>query len=202
MIVSLGYFLYLAITVYGWIVLLRIFISWFAPNPDSPFMRLLRSVTDPALAFTRRSFPVTLGGLDFSPVILLVFIYFLGNFILLGSQALGQGAPAAVLLPVFVICLLELVKSLVLLLFILMAARAVLSLVKPNPYNPLALIVYGSTEPLLAPMRNWFPKGPWGLDLRAVLFTAFLLLFYSLLLDNLQLMTFKWAASYGLGAWR
>ncbi|MDR2613059.1 MAG: YggT family protein [Deltaproteobacteria bacterium] len=200
MITTMSYLLYLVITIYGWIVLLRVLVSWFAPSPRSPFMLLLRRLTEPALRLARRLFPVTLGGLDFSPVVLLVFLYFLGNFVLLGGRALGEGASLMALLPVFVFCLVELVKSLTVLLLILMAARAVLSLVKPDPYNPLALIVYGSTEPLLAPFRNWFPRGPWGLDLRAVLFIVFLLLFYALILQNLQLMTVVWARRYGLGA--
>ncbi|MDR1314891.1 MAG: YggT family protein [Deltaproteobacteria bacterium] len=199
MIRSVGYFLYVLIQIYGWIVLLRIFASWFAANPSSPFMRRLRQATDPALNFTRRLCPLTLGGLDFSPVILLLFLFFAGSFCLQGSQALAAGTSAMVLLPVFFYCLLEVVKNITMLLLVIMAARAVLSLMKPNPYNPLALIVYGATEPLLAPLRNWFPKGPWGLDLRAVLFIAFLLIFYAVVLQNFQLLTATWAHAYGFG---
>jgi YggT family protein len=200
MITKLGYVLYLLITAYGWAVILRVLLSWFGPNPRSQFMVLLRRLTDPALKLTRRLFPVTLGGLDFSPVLLLFFLFFLATFVLIGSQALGAGASLMVLLPVLVFCLVDLVKSILTLLLILMAARAVLSLVKASPYNPLSLVVYGATEPLLAPFRHWFPRGPWGLDLRAVLFIAFLLLVYAVLLQNLQLMCVSWIRSYGLAA--
>ncbi|MDR1039499.1 MAG: YggT family protein [Deltaproteobacteria bacterium] len=201
MIKTLGHILYLLITIYGWVVLLRILISWFAPNPHSPFMRRLRQATDPALNLTRRLCPLSLGGLDFSPVLLIVFLYFIGNFIFMGSQALGAGASPAVLLPVLVCCLVQLVMSLTMFLMIIMIARAVLSLVKPDPYNTLVLMVYGATEPLLAPLRAFIPmRGPWGLDLRAVLFVAFLLLFYAFLLQNLQLMALGWARKYGFGA--
>ncbi|MDR1038198.1 MAG: YggT family protein [Deltaproteobacteria bacterium] len=198
MIKTIGTVLWLLITIYGWILLLRLLVSWFTPNPHSPFMVRLRQITDPPLAYARRLCPLSLGGLDFSPVILLIALYFLASFVRLGSLALDAGAAIGVLLPVFVICLLYLVQNVVMLILIFMVCRAVLSLVKPNPYNPLALIVFGATEPLLAPLRNLFPKGPWGLDLRAVLFVAFLLIFYAVLLQRFLEMSVVWMHSFGI----
>ncbi|MDR1081248.1 MAG: YggT family protein [Deltaproteobacteria bacterium] len=198
MVKTVGTILWVIITAFGWLVLIRIFASWFSPNPHSPFMVRLRQIADPPLAFVRRICPITLGGLDFSPVALLMFLYFLSQFVRLGTFALDAGASAGVLFPVLVICLLLLVQNLTMLLLIFMVCRAILSLVKPNPYNPLALIVFGATEPLLAPMRNMFPKGPWGLDLRAVLFVAFLLIFYALVLQRFLEMSAFWMRSYGI----
>jgi YggT family protein len=198
MIKTIGTILWVLISVFGWLVLIRIFASWFSPNPHSPFMVRLRQIVDPPLAFARRTCPLTLGGLDFSPVLLLMAVYFLSQFVRLSSLALDAGATVGVLVPVFVICLLLLVQSLTTILLIFMICRAVLSLVRPNPYNPLALIVFGATEPLLAPLRNLFPKGPWGLDLRAVLFMAFLLIFYAVALQRLLEMSALWMRSFGI----
>jgi YggT family protein len=89
MILVIGKILYAALMAYGLLVLLRILISWVAPSPGSPFMRRLASVTDPALRLTRRACPLTLGGLDFSPVVLLVALSFLAELVQRGTVALG-----------------------------------------------------------------------------------------------------------------
>jgi uncharacterized protein YggT (Ycf19 family) len=77
-----------------------------------------------------------------------------------------------------------------------MIIRVFLSLVGASPYNPLVLVVYGTTEPLLSPLRGLLPKGPGGLDLRALLFLAFLLLFYAFVLVTLIKLTNVWVLSY------
>ena len=116
----------------------------------------------------------------------------------LSCYSVAGGASGWVILPVMVICLVQLVKSLCWFVFILMIARIVMSLVRPSPYNFLVLMVYGATEPLLQPLKGFVPKGPWNLDLKAVLFLAFLLLFDVLVLNNLLSVAVKWGRTYGM----
>jgi YggT family protein len=62
----------------------------------------------------------------------------------------------------------------------LIIARALLSWVNPDPYNPIVQFLYKVTEPLLAPFRRLFPAYAMGLDLSpvfALIFIWFLKLF-------------------------
>jgi YggT family protein len=43
-----------------------------SPDPYNPIVRFLYQATDPALVRIRRVLPATLGGIDFSPIILLI----------------------------------------------------------------------------------------------------------------------------------
>jgi YggT family protein len=192
-----GFAVYALILIYTWMIIIRVFLTWFSANENAPFVRFLRKFTDPALNFTKRHIPLTLGGIDFSPVILIALLYFLMNLVLMGSRTIGAGASPWILLPLICLCLLRLVISLVFFLMLLLILRVILSLVAPSPYNFLVLIVYGATEPLLAPLRGLLPRGPHGLDLRALLLLAFLFLFHAFVLQNLIGLVFKWAMEYG-----
>ena len=43
-------------------------------------------------------------------------------------------------------------------------ARAVLSWVSPDPYNPIVRFIHNVTEPVLYPVRRWLPFGHTGID--------------------------------------
>jgi YggT family protein len=195
---AIGNVFWYAVQVYIWIVIIAALISWFSPSQQSPFVRLLDSLTAPALRLTRRVARMSFGGLDFSPLLLILFLYFVGGVVRLSCLSIGSGAKAMVIFPVIVICLLQLIKSLCWFIIILMVIRAVMSLIQPSPYNFLVLVVYGATEPLLSPLRSLVPKGPWNLDLKAVLFLAFLLLFEVLVLNNLLGAAAGWGLRYGM----
>ena len=70
-----------ALNIYMWIIIARALISWVNPDPYNPIVRILYSITDPVLYFIRRKLPVYLGGIDFSPVIAILAIYFLQIFL-------------------------------------------------------------------------------------------------------------------------
>jgi YggT family protein len=149
-------------------------------------MRFLSKCTDPLLNFTRRVIPLHLGGLDFSPIILIIGLNLLGNLLTGGLVLLGRGLPLSYLFPFLAINLLNMIQSIIFLLGVIMAVRVILSLVNPSYYNPLVMFVYGITEPLLAPLRPWFPTGPKGLDIKAIVFIIGLVLLY-ILIDRLKL---------------
>jgi len=67
---------------YMWIIVGRAIISWVNPDPYNPFFRFLRDVTDPLLYRIRRIIPFSAaGGMDFSPMILILVILFLQSFL-------------------------------------------------------------------------------------------------------------------------
>ena len=64
------------LTVYMWVVIVAVVISWINPDPYNPIVRFLRAVTEPALARMRRYVPDVLWstGLDFTPLFLILLI--------------------------------------------------------------------------------------------------------------------------------
>ena len=70
----------LILSAYMWIVIGRAIISWVNADPYNPIVRFLYEVTEPLLARIRRMLPFG-GGLDFSPMILIIAIMFLRSFI-------------------------------------------------------------------------------------------------------------------------
>jgi len=82
-----------ALYAYMWLIIIRALLSWVNPDPYNPIVRFLISVTEPVLYFIRRKLPVYLGGMDFSPVIVLFAIYFLRMFLIrsLMQVAVGMG---------------------------------------------------------------------------------------------------------------
>ena len=64
------------LTVYTWVVIVAVLISWISPDPYNPIVRFLRAVTEPALARMRRYVPDVLWstGLDFTPLFLILLL--------------------------------------------------------------------------------------------------------------------------------
>ena len=67
------------IFIYQAIVFIAVITSWLRLPPDNPIVQFTRMLTEPALAPIRKLLPQT-GGLDFSPMLLLVFLEFLKGF--------------------------------------------------------------------------------------------------------------------------
>ncbi len=63
---------------YMWIIIGRAIISWVNPDPYNPIVKFLYDITEPLLSKIRRYLPfTTAGGIDFSPIILILAIMFL-----------------------------------------------------------------------------------------------------------------------------
>ncbi|MGH7821309.1 MAG: YggT family protein [Candidatus Binatia bacterium] len=71
----------MALTLYTWIIIARAVISWVNPDPYNPIVRFLYSVTEPVLYRVRRTVPAMAGGIDFSPIIVLLALFFLQSFL-------------------------------------------------------------------------------------------------------------------------
>jgi YggT family protein len=68
----------LLITLYIWIVIARVVLSWLNVESNNPVVQFIIKVTDPVLTPIRRVVP-DLGGLDISPLILIIGLYLLRN---------------------------------------------------------------------------------------------------------------------------
>ena len=63
------------------VIVARAVLSWVSPDPYNPIVRFIHSVTEPVLYQVRKKIPVILGGIDFSPVIIILIVIFLQNFV-------------------------------------------------------------------------------------------------------------------------
>ena len=69
---------------YFWMIIARAVLSWVNPDPSNPIVRFLYRATEPVLRPIRDRLPTFQMGLDLSPMVVLLAIYFLESF-LLGS---------------------------------------------------------------------------------------------------------------------
>ena len=75
----IGWLLYL----YSYVIIAAALISWVSPDPRNPIVQVLRQITEPVLAPVRRMLPPwKTGGLDLSPIIVLLAIQFIERVIL------------------------------------------------------------------------------------------------------------------------
>ena len=72
--------LILLIDIYSLIVLGVVIISWMQLSPDHPIANFLYSMTEPLLAPIRQILP-DMGGIDFSPLVLLFTVRLLRTFL-------------------------------------------------------------------------------------------------------------------------
>jgi len=78
---ALAQVLHLALQIYMWLVIARALLSWVNPDPYNPIVRFLYNVTEPVLYHLRRRLPLVLGGIDLSPVVVILGIYLLDLFL-------------------------------------------------------------------------------------------------------------------------
>lgn len=69
------------LSAYMWIIIGRAIISWVNADPYNPIVRFLYEVTEPLLARIRRVIPLIGGGIDLSPMVLILAIIFLQRFL-------------------------------------------------------------------------------------------------------------------------
>ncbi|MBI3398480.1 MAG: YggT family protein [Deltaproteobacteria bacterium] len=77
---ALATIIYYLLNIYMWIIIIRALISWVNPDPYNPIVRFLYQVTEPVLYPIRRRLPF-MGGIDLSPIIVLLVIVFLQVFL-------------------------------------------------------------------------------------------------------------------------
>jgi YggT family protein len=72
----------LTFSIYIFIVIARALISWVNPDPYNPIVRFLHNATDPVLYRLRKILPLQFGGVDLSPIVLLIGLSVLKQLLL------------------------------------------------------------------------------------------------------------------------
>ena len=75
--VVLGYL----IEILWWLIIIRALLSWVSPDPSNPIVQFIERSTEPLLAPFRRLVPSYRIGIDVSPILALLLLYFLKIFL-------------------------------------------------------------------------------------------------------------------------
>ena len=93
----MGYFLIavakvldLVLFIYMIFIIARAVLSWVSPDPYNPIVRFINNVTEPVLYYIRTRLPVVFGGIDLSPIIVLLGIMFLRAFLVNSLLRMAQ----------------------------------------------------------------------------------------------------------------
>ena len=68
------------LTIANWLIIIRALLSWVNPDPYNPVVQFLYKTTEPLLAPFRKIGPAYPMGIDFSPILALLAIWFLQLF--------------------------------------------------------------------------------------------------------------------------
>ncbi len=71
----------IALSIYMWIIIIRALLSWVNPDPYNPIVQFLYSITEPVMSRVRQLIPMSGMGIDFSPIIVILVIIFLQEFL-------------------------------------------------------------------------------------------------------------------------
>jgi YggT family protein len=69
-------------TLYTYVIIARALVSWVNPDPYNPIVQFLYKVTEPVLSPIRNLMGSYSHGIDLSPLIVILIIYFLQNFLI------------------------------------------------------------------------------------------------------------------------
>jgi YggT family protein len=69
------------LSIFMWIIIARAILSWVNPDPYNPIVRFIHNITEPVLHQIRKRLPLNFGGIDFSPILVLLAVIFLQQFV-------------------------------------------------------------------------------------------------------------------------
>jgi YggT family protein len=131
------------------LIIARIVVSWIGLNPWNPIVHWLRVIVDPVLRPFRRILP-TFGGIDFSPLLAILVIFFvadLANNVLVAVAVGGQVHLAAIVVGLIA----NLILKIIVVLAVLVLIRLLLSLFNADPWHPLVAGIRQMSNPIVRP---------------------------------------------------
>jgi len=77
---AIGEILYMVTFLYTWIIIISALITWVKPDPYNPVVQTLYRLTEPVYAKVREYIPTVFGGIDVTPIIVLLILKFFELF--------------------------------------------------------------------------------------------------------------------------
>jgi YggT family protein len=172
---------YWALTLYLWMIIAAVLLSWVAPDPRNPIVRFLNAMTAPLWNGLARK----LAGRWrlFASYAALLFVMFLIEFVpgvfstfsFLAGGRIEAGGLAAPLGGFFLRGVAVVLYNLCYFLALLLVIWFVLTLVSPSVNNPVVRVVYFLVDPIITPLQRILPR--MRLDLSPLIAAAAFLLF-------------------------
>ena len=78
---ALAQILSMVINIYIWVVIIAALISWARPDPYNPIVQILYKLTEPLYARIRRLIPTIIGGVDLTPILVILALKFIDLFL-------------------------------------------------------------------------------------------------------------------------
>jgi len=70
------------LSLYKWIVIIAVVVSYVQPDPRNPIIEILNRLTQPAFQFIRQKLPfVVFSGIDLSPVVIIFGLQFIDTLL-------------------------------------------------------------------------------------------------------------------------
>jgi len=168
------------IGIYLMLVLLRFLFQLVRADFYNPISQAIVTATNPPLRFLRKFVP-GFAGIDWPSIILLFSIQAL-EIVLIALLLTGQmPSPAAL----FVLCLAHLLQLTAYIYMFFIMIIVVISWVNPGAYNPLTVIIYQITDPVMREVRRRIPATG-GLDWSPMVVLLGIYLFLSLVVAPLM----------------
>ena len=89
LLIALATVIDIALVSFMFITIARAVLSWVSPDPYNPIVRFIHNVTEPVLYRIRRRVPMMFGGMDFSPIAVILIIIFLRIFVVESLKGLA-----------------------------------------------------------------------------------------------------------------
>jgi len=89
LLIALATVIDIALVTFMFITIARAVLSWVSPDPYNPIVRFIHNVTEPVLYRIRRKLPLMYGGMDFSPIAVILIIIFLRIFVVESLKGLA-----------------------------------------------------------------------------------------------------------------
>ena len=150
------------------VLMFRILLSWVPHDRGNQIVSLIYMATDPLLKPFRSLLPPVQGGIDLSPILLLLSLYLIKTTIF--SIIHGITSPVSLAFDI---------------LYFSILVRVGLSWIPHNRFNPIIGFIYKITEPILRPFRQIMPPALGGIDFSPILAIIILNLLQIILRDIL-----------------
>ena len=163
-------------------MLLRFILQLMRADFYNPVSQFLVKITTPPLKLLRRFIP-GFGGIDLSALVLAWGLKYLELLLILliSGVTINFWGPLLWSIP-------ELIELVINIFLFAILIQVILSWVNPGTYNPVSILLFSLTEPVMRPARNLLPPIS-GLDLSPMLVMIGLVLLKMLLLPPLRAVT-------------
>lgn len=161
-------------------VMLRFLLQLVRADFYNPVSQFLITVTNPVLRYLRRWIP-GYKGIDWPSILLLMVL----KGIELCLIALLKTGTVPAMAGLLVLIIAHLLKMMIWVYIIIIILQALISWINPGAYNPVTVLMYQLTDPLLHRLRRYIPPAG-GLDWSPLVALIVLNLFLMILIAPIQ----------------